>query len=77
MKRTTVFLEESQLRRARERARREGRSFAQVVREALAQYLASRRTGKRGLPSFAGKYRSGHRDTSVRVDELLWKNPHE
>ena len=77
MKRTTVFLEESLLRRARERARREGRSFAHVVREALAQYLAGGRSGQRKLPSFAGKYRSGHTDTSERVDELLWKNPHE
>ena len=77
MKRTTVFLDELLLRRAQQAARREGRSFAQVVREALAQYLAGGRKGKRKLPSFAGKYRSGYTDTSTRVDELLWKNPHE
>ena len=75
MKRTTVFLEEALLRRARQLARREGRSFAQVVREALAQYLAAGRP--RRLPSIAGKYRSGYTDTSERVDELLWKDPHD
>lgn len=76
MKRTTVFLDDALLRRVRQTARREGRSFAAVVREALARYLAGP-VGKRKLPSIAGMFDSGHADTSVRVDELLWKDPHD
>jgi hypothetical protein len=75
VKRTSLFLEESLLRRARELARREGRSLAHVVREALAQYLANGPVRK--LPSIAGKYRSGYTDTSERAEELLWQDPHD
>lgn len=77
MKRTTVFLDEPLLRRARQAARREGRSFAHVVREALARYLAGGRPEKRQLPSVTGMFSSGHTDTSQRVDELLWRDPHD
>ena len=76
MKRTTVFLEERLLRRARELARREGKSFASVVREAVAAYLEGSRKKPNRLPSWIGKYRSNYTDTSERVDELLWKDPH-
>jgi hypothetical protein len=76
MKRTTVFLDEALLRRARQAARREGRSFAQVVREALAQYLAAP-VGKRRLPSVAGMFDSGRTDISERAEELLWQDPHD
>ncbi|MDH4044228.1 MAG: ribbon-helix-helix domain-containing protein [Gemmatimonadota bacterium] len=78
MRRTTVFLDERLLKRARQYARREGKSFAQVVREAVASYLArgegSASTAR--LPSFAGRFSRGETDTSQRVDELLWKDPH-
>lgn len=77
MKRTTVFLEEGLLRRAQQVARREGWSFAQLVREALAQYLAGGRLGKRKLPSFVGMFASGHTDTAARAEELLWHDPHD
>ncbi|HEX9633429.1 MAG TPA: ribbon-helix-helix domain-containing protein [Gemmatimonadales bacterium] len=78
MRRTTVFLEDSLLKRARQYARREGKSFAQVVREAIATYLVrGREQGTAtGLPSFAGRFSRGDTDTSARVDELLWKDPH-
>ncbi|MGH7671549.1 MAG: ribbon-helix-helix protein, CopG family [Gemmatimonadales bacterium] len=76
MKRTTVFLEEALLRRARQLARREGRSFAHVVREALARYVGAQgQAGK--LPSVAGMFRSGHSDTSERAEELLWQDSHD
>jgi len=81
MKRTTIFLEERLLERARGFARREGKSFAQVVREAVASYIAGGsgpRSGPRGrLPSFAGKFSGGSKETSERVDDLLWKGPHD
>ncbi|GBD33229.1 MAG: hypothetical protein KatS3mg081_0307 [Gemmatimonadales bacterium] len=79
MKRTTIFLDSALSRRAKQAARRQGKSFAQLVREALAAYLAggSRAAGgAERLPSVAGRFESGHRDTSERVDELLWRDPH-
>jgi hypothetical protein len=75
MRRTTIFLDEKLLRRARQFARREGKSFAAVVRESLAAYVS----GPRGtpLPSLTGRFASGRPDTSERVDELLWPEPHD
>ncbi len=79
MERTTVFLDRLTLKRARQLARKEGKSFAAVVREALAAYIALR-TGAgpegSGLPAIAGQFASGHADTSADVDSLLWREPH-
>lgn len=75
MKRTTVFLDETLLARAQRYARREGVSFATVVREALSEFLAQPR-GASPVPSVAGRFRSGGEDTSERADELLWRDPH-
>ena len=75
MKRTTVFLEDKLLRRAQRAARAQGMSFANVVREALSRYLAEP-SGGAALPSIAGRFESGTSDTSARVDELLWRDPH-
>jgi hypothetical protein len=75
MKRTTIFLDESLERRLKQRARREGKSFAQVVREAMAQYVARPAAGPRPLPTFFGIAGGGPPDLSERVDELLWKDP--
>ena len=76
MKRTTVFLDEAMLRRATQKARAEGRSFAALVREAVAAYVAARPQGHRPLPSFTGIADSGETDISERVDEFLWTDPH-
>ncbi len=76
MKRTSLFLDEATLKAARKAAAARGVPFAQVVREALAAYVAPRRAVDRGLPSVAGAFASGERDTSERVDELLWRDPH-
>lgn len=75
MKRTTIFLDEVLERRLKQRARREGKSFAQCVREAVAQYIARPAAGRR-LPSFFGLAGGGPPDLSQRVDEYLWKDPH-
>jgi plasmid stability protein len=75
MRRTTVFLDDALVKRLRHAARAKGRSFAAVVREALALYLA-RQPGESRLPPLAGAFASGHTDTSERTDELLWKDPH-
>jgi len=72
MKRTTVFLSEALERELQLHAAREGRSTASVVREALSEYVAQRRTpGK--LPSFAGAFSSGRSDTAERHEELLFR----
>ncbi|MGH7719433.1 MAG: CopG family transcriptional regulator [Gemmatimonadaceae bacterium] len=76
MRRTTVFLDQSLLKRAREFARREGKSFAAVVREALAAYVVAPRGAAGRLPAITGQFASDHSDTSERVDELLWQEPH-
>ena len=76
MRRTTVFLEEDLLRRAMQKARSEGRSFAALVREAVAAYVAARPQGQRPLPSFTGIANSGETGISERVDEFLWTDPH-
>ena len=75
MKRTSLFLDEKLLERARRAARRQGVSLATVVREALAAYLVEPRTTG-GVPPIAGRFASGVSDTSERVDELLWRDPH-
>ena len=75
MKRTTVFLEEKLQQRLQKLASRRGTSVAQLVREALAEYVA-RPAGVAALPSVVGRFASGNSDTSERVDQLLWKDPH-
>jgi len=80
MKRTTIFLDDALARRARSAARRQGMSFARLVREAVATYLAQGGTtpppGPGRLPSIAGQFDSGFSDTSERADQLLWQDPH-
>ena len=77
MKRTTLFLDPDLLRRAQAAARARGVSFARVVREALLSYLApADGAAIPSLPSVAGRFASGRADTSERVDDLLWRDPH-
>ena len=76
MKRTTVFFDEELLRRAQRFARKAGKSFATVVREALEGYLTQGGPQSGTLPNLAGRFGSGRPDTSERVDDLLWKDPH-
>lgn len=72
MKRTTVFLDESLERRLKQRARRDGKSFAQCVREAVAAYVATPSVEPRPLPSWVGMFSGGPpHDTSERVDEII------
>jgi Ribbon-helix-helix protein, copG family len=75
MKRTTVFLDEQTILRLQRVAERTGVSAASLVREAVAQYLAAPANAS-PLPSVAGQFASGASDTSERVDELLWTDPH-
>lgn len=76
MKRTTVFLDDQLLRQAQAQAEREGKSFAQLVREAVAGYLLGSHKPATRLPSVAGQFASGCAEAAERVDELLWREPH-
>ena len=71
-----MFIDEALLRRLQRLAQRQGVSYATLVREALTQYLDSPRVSGE-LPSIAGRFSSGDTDTSARVDELLWSDPHQ
>jgi hypothetical protein len=76
MKRTTIFVPAPIERDLQLYARHERKSVAWVVREAIAEYLASRRPAP-ALPSFVGVGRSGRRDVAERHEELLWADPHD
>ena len=75
MKRTTIFVPEPVERDLQLYARRENRAVASVVREALAEYLVTRRP-KTPLPSFTGVGHSGRSDVAERHETLLWTEPH-
>ena len=67
--RTSVTLPSSLAHRLSYEARRTARSASAVVRDALTHYFADAQEPQ--LPSFVGIGRSGHADTSVRVDEVV------
>ena len=76
MRRTSLFLDEQIMKRMQRLADYRGVSVAAVVREALAEYVG-KASPPTELPTIVGRFRSGHGDTSERVDELLWRDPHE
>jgi hypothetical protein len=76
VKRTTIFLDDQTLRRLQQTARRRGVSSASMIREAVAMYLETPDV-QTPLPSIVGQFASTESDTSAKVDELLWRNPHE
>lgn len=67
--RTTVYLDAAEYRRLKALARAEGRSAAELIREAVSEYTA-RRAGT-ALPRSLGAGRSGRGDISERTEELL------
>jgi hypothetical protein len=75
MKRTSLFLDAGILRDLRRAADRRRVSVASLVREAIARYLAEPAEVPR-LPSVTGRFASGAKNTSGRVDKLLWRDPH-
>jgi hypothetical protein len=65
---TTVYLNAADYRRLKALARAQGRTAAELVREAVAQYTRQHSTGK---PRSVGAGRSGRGDLSERAEELL------
>jgi hypothetical protein len=66
---TTVYLGAGDYRRLQALAREEGRPTAELVREAVAEYVARR--GRRSRPRSLGAFRSGRRDLGERAESLL------
>lgn len=68
MKKTTMYLDEQTDLSLKQLAQAQGRSQAEVIREALAVYAAG---ADRPRPQGVGAYRSGCGDVSERAEELL------
>lgn len=70
MVKTTVYLDNEVALDLRRLAEVEGRSQAELIRDALKTFTSKRR---RPMPTGIGKFHSGHSDTSVRAREILRK----
>jgi hypothetical protein len=66
---TTVYLDAADYRRLKAIARAQGKTTAQLVREAVALYAAGGAAAVR--PSSIGAARSGRSDLSDRAEDLL------
>jgi len=75
MKRTTIFMPEALERDLRGEAGRTGKTVALLVREALAEYIAARRTTA-NPPSFVGCGAGRRHDVADTHEALLWTAPH-
>lgn len=74
MKRTTIFTDDELLVELKMLSREEGRSVAQLVREALREFLLRKKPAVRKI-SFMGIGKSGKKDIAAKHEELLWKKP--
>jgi predicted transcriptional regulator len=70
MIKTTLYLREADYRRLKAIARRQKRPAAEVIREAVAEYVGGHET-KRSRPRSLGAGHSGRGDLSERTEELL------
>jgi hypothetical protein len=71
MQRTTIFADEYLLREIKDLAKQEKRSAAEIIREALVQYVNSRKTPAAKF-SFIGIGNSGRADLAEKHEDLLW-----
>ena len=70
MLKTTVYLEQDVAMALRQLSEAQGRTQAELIREALANYTHQQ---ARPMPRGLGKYASGHTDTSEQAENLLRK----
>ena len=68
MVKTTVYLDEELALSLRHLAEIEGRSQAELIRDALKTFTSQR---IRPMPTGIGEFHSGYSDTSVRAKEIL------
>ena len=73
MKRTTIFADDALLKEFTDLSKEENRSVAEMVREAMEQYVRQRHQKKKKSISFIGIGASGRRDVSEKHEELLWR----
>lgn len=66
---TTVYLGAGDYRRLQALAREEGRAAAELVREAVSEYV--KRRGGAGRPRSLGAFRSGRNDLAEKAEALL------
>jgi metal-responsive CopG/Arc/MetJ family transcriptional regulator len=71
MKRITIFADDHLLHEMRFLAQREKKSVAQVIREAMEQYIAAKRQPA-GKLSIVGIGESGRNDIADKNEKLLW-----
>lgn len=71
LKRTTIVADESLLLELKHRAKGEGRTVSELIRDALKSYLG--RGKRRKKLSFAGVGRSGQGNISEKSEEILEK----
>jgi predicted transcriptional regulator len=67
MRKLTIYLDDTSMRRVRRLAKRRQCAQSQIVREAVADYLSRERPPAKGI----GAYDSGRTDVSERAEELL------
>ena len=72
MKRTTIFADDGLLEEFKSLSAEENRSVADIVREALEEYVKRKRKAVRKF-SFVGIGNSGRSDVSEKHEHLLWK----
>ncbi|MGR3319495.1 MAG: hypothetical protein ACUZ8O_13585 [Candidatus Anammoxibacter sp.] len=72
MKRTTIFADEELINEIKDISKDENRSVAEVVREAMVNYVKQKRKKPKKL-SFIGIGDSGRSDISKNHEELIWK----
>ncbi len=75
MKRTTVFLHEATECDLKALARQQRRPVADMIREAITDYVARQKATARRPLRFVAVGRSGHGDTAERHEELLFASP--
>ena len=73
MKRTTIFADDALIKEFKDLSKEENRSVAEMVREAMEQYVRQRHQKKKKELSFIGIGASGRRDVSEKPEELLWR----
>jgi predicted transcriptional regulator len=69
LEKTTVYLDAAAYRRLKQIARAEGRTAAELVREAVVAYAEQHPAAR--VPASIGVGRSGRGDVSERAEELL------
>lgn len=72
MRRTTIFADDDLLNEMKSLSAEENRSVAEIVREAMEEYVKRKRKTARKF-SFVGIGNSGRRNVAEEHERLLWK----